>query len=565
MHMSGWKRAWASAGLWLGLHGTAYADEGPQSYALVVGENRGGPGQHTLAFAERDAERMGALLGELGRVPREHLRVLKAPSVTELRAALAALRAELAAQAAAGARTQLVFYYSGHARAQALSLGDDELPLDEVRAALTDLPSTLTIVVLDACQSGAFSGVKGARPSQDFSAVSVSALRSAGFAVMASSTAAELSQESQELEAGYFTHHLAVGLRGAGDVDRDGRVSLDEAYRYAYAQTLAATARTRVGMQHATLETAIAGRGDVPLTYPADADAQLVLAPETRGRVLVELPGHGAVVAELVKVAGSELSLALPHGRYEVLLREDGADLARACTLELAQGASTRLDERACRALRLDADTHKKAGREPFERWFAELGLRYTHFAPDAYTRTLESFGYASSDASRSAGLQLARRLRLSAAAGLGLHPHVSVLVRYDGLDGDSYDSGESLPESSLSSARSFWYRSQAVMLGARLRLPLRDELVVPFAELAGGLGFARTVLTVNEAEHGERKRNLALRAALGAALGRKLAGGYVALGFSYAPVLVNRFGEHHQVGGPFVEVGVRFHRIGRK
>jgi len=63
--------------------------------------------------------------------------------------------------------------------------------------------------------------------------------------VLASSSGSELSQESEQLRSSYFTHHLLVGLRGAGDADHDGQVSIDEAYRYAYHQTLLATGRDR--------------------------------------------------------------------------------------------------------------------------------------------------------------------------------------------------------------------------------------------------------------------------------------------------------------------------------
>lgn len=555
---------WSTALLWLGLQPHAQADAAPQSYALVVGSNRGGEGQHTLAYAERDAERMGALLVELGRVPKSHLRVLTAPTAAALRSVLAGLKDALRAHGARGERTQLVFYYSGHARSQSLSLGDEELSLDEVRAALARLPSSLTVVVLDACQSGAFSGVKGARPSEDFSAVSVSSLKSEGLAVMASSTAAELSQESQELGAGYFTHHLMVGMRGAGDVDRDGRVSLDEAYRYAYTQTLSATARTRVGTQHATLETAISGRGDVPLTYPVDADAQLALPPGVAGRVLIELPGRRAVIAELEKVQGSELSLALPHGHYEVFVREERGDGALQCAVALPTGGRATLDTAGCARVRLDADTHKKDGRrEPHERWFAELGMRYLHYGEDAYTRTLEDFGYGSSDERRSPGFRLIRRFRFSTAVGLGVHRQLAVLVRYDGLESDFYRTTDSVFDSILTSERIYSYRSRAVQLGVRARLPQRAERVVPFAEADLGLGFARTELTVGEAgEAPRRERGPAVRAALGVTLGGTFAG-YLSLGFIYAPVLENLLGERRNVGGAFLETGVHFRTLG--
>src|SRR5262249_46033755 len=155
--------------------------------------------------------------------------------------------------------------------------GGDELPLTTLRERLTALPSALTIVVLDACQSGAFARVKGAEAAADFTYNSVSRLQQKGLAIMASSSAQELSQESDELRGSYFTHHLVTALRGAGDSDGDGRVSLDEAYRYAYRRTLASTARTQVGQQHVMLETDLAGQGDLPVTYPTEARAQLEL------------------------------------------------------------------------------------------------------------------------------------------------------------------------------------------------------------------------------------------------------------------------------------------------
>src|SRR5437868_263675 len=128
------------------------------------------------------------------------------------------------------------------ASATAHDLGSDELPLEELRTRLFQVPATLTVVVLDACQSGAFSRVKGAQPAADFSFNSRQHLDATGVAVLASSSGSELSQESEQLKSSYFTHHLLVGMRGPADANGDGQVSVDEAYRYAYHQTLLSTA-----------------------------------------------------------------------------------------------------------------------------------------------------------------------------------------------------------------------------------------------------------------------------------------------------------------------------------
>ena len=47
--------------------------------------------------------------------------------------------------------------------------------------------------------------------------------------------------------------------------ERDGRVTLDEAYSYAYGRTVAATAATRSGAQHPTYDYDLHGAGEVVL------------------------------------------------------------------------------------------------------------------------------------------------------------------------------------------------------------------------------------------------------------------------------------------------------------
>ncbi len=89
----------------------------------MVGSNPGGPGQDTLSWAEDDAVEVATVLRELGGYPRANVRVLTRPSPVQLMAAVTTLERDLAAQVAAGHRVKLFFYYSGHARASALSLG----------------------------------------------------------------------------------------------------------------------------------------------------------------------------------------------------------------------------------------------------------------------------------------------------------------------------------------------------------------------------------------------------------------------------------------------------------
>jgi hypothetical protein len=542
--------------LWLAAPALAMGqtDAPTRAYAIVIGSNRGGAGQTTLGFAQRDAARMVELLGELGRTPREHIEQLRDPDVAQVKDAIAQLRARLFEHAARGEPTQVVFYYSGHARSQALTLGTEELPLRDLREALRSLPTTLTIVVLDACQSGAFSGVKGASPAEDFSISSVQNLQSTGIAVMASSTASELSQESPELASSYFTHHLLVALRGAGDLDRDGRVSLDEAYGYAYERTLSDTARTQIGMQHATLETELTGRGDVPLSYPVDADAQLALPEALEGRVLVQRARQGAVVAELVKARGAPLLLALPSGGYEVLVRSGAS--GHACDVELERGSTHAFSLERCRPLRLAPVTSKSpTPKRPNESWFLEFGLTGYTRREDDYTKTLRTFDYDDEAEDND--------LALGFDAGLGIAVH-----RYLQIVASGFLLERRLFARPTLRGQEFAWEARGVTLGPRLRIPIARHHLVLYAQAGAGIGFAHSELSDlfaadNPERHEERHRGYLLRAQVGAIIGfTRHFGAYLSAGYVHAPLIENELGDVRESGGFRVTHGLRLNGV---
>lgn len=561
---------------WFVIPAAGRADSPVHSYALVVGSNKGGSGQSPLRFAEYDAERMAELFVELGRTPAEQVSVLTQPSAAELSAALERLRVRTTVHAERGERSQVLFYYSGHARARALSLGDEELSLASLRRALMALPSTLTVVVLDACQSGAFSGVKGAEPAADFSLSSVNDLHSEGIAVMASSTAEELSQESPELASSYFSHHLVVALRGAGDGNGDGRVSLDEAYGYAYQHTLSDTARTQVGTQHATLETDIRGRGTVPLTYPVDADAQLLLPRELDGRVLVQKAKERVVIAEILKAQGAPLALALPSGDYEVLVRDAEKAEARSCRVTLTRGASHALDAATCPIVTTPSSAAKSAHGDPLvlsakrareaarrnerERWFFEGGVVFGSAYASAFTGRLQSFGYGENNFER-------YYMNAEFSAGVGLNRHFTLVARSEGVENRNYERYLGGVDGRGSSDQFYW-STIAVALGLRARLRFFREWIVGFAELDGGLGIAfgesyGTSPDGRTHESSETRYGPVVRGALGMTFGfSEHFGAYMSTAYTYAPVQKNDLGDTHDDGGFSISTGLRLRSL---
>jgi hypothetical protein len=524
---------------------TAHADPPPPppppvaTYAIVVGSNSGGPGQTDLRYAEDDAKRVGALLVELGGYTPDRVQIVLHPNPDQLRDALAQLAERVRADAASGRQSRVFFYYSGHARSTAIDLGADELPLAELRSKLFDVPSTLTVVVLDACQSGAFSRVKGAQPAADFSINSRQHLDASGVAVLASSSGSELSQESEQLRSSYFTHHLLVGLRGAGDANGDGEVSIDEAYRYAYHQTLLATAETAVGGQHVTFEADLKGHGEVPLSYPRAATAAIELPAAVEGQAIVEDKRAHAVVAETYKAKGAPVRIAVAPGDYEVIVRH-GTTLSR-CELT----TPSTLDLSRCRSEAIVATTTKGGGfRFPTR---IEVGGFLGNDRSDAYTQNLNAFGYQT-DAFYGA-----------VSAGLS----VAGLRRYhEWLWAGALALGTNLPEYSRSIAGSgymqrFDWSTYALEAVGRAETPEAEhgvgKYLSAYAQVSAGLGFGRTHLRGPMMTSDDTTYGLALGFAAGVHLNSLWLdplGVMVGYAFDYQPVITDLIDHTHAAGG---------------
>ena len=317
-------------------------------FALVVGDAKGGAGTRPLRYAERDAKRMHGILTRLGGVRPEDARLLTAASAGEVRAAIAELSARAEQARARGDETVLVVYYSGHAKDGDLRLGDTRMPLTELRDALRNAPADVRIGLLDSCQSGAIMRAKGARaaPAFDVQQAQAASTRPRGLVLIASSSADEESQESDDIGASFFTHYLASGLLGDADASGDGKVTLAEAYAYAYARTVGETAETRAGAQHPVYLYDLGGAGDVVLTELSPARGALVFPAGAEG-VYVVLDGSRRAVAEVAKPRGDLRRLALAPGDYLVKKRDGDTLLVGSFTL--AEGPVEIADARLSR------------------------------------------------------------------------------------------------------------------------------------------------------------------------------------------------------------------------
>lgn len=296
-------------------------DPGPiRRIAFVVGTNDGGGTRARLRYAESDAKSVADVVGRLGGVGSEDSIVLLAPDRARFVAELDRLGDRLRAPGPSR-RVELIFYYSGHSDEEGLLFGEERFPYRDLRARLDALPADVRIAILDSCASGAMTRRKGGTWKPPFVVDDSSKVK--GHAILTSSADDESAQESDRLQASFFTHYLLSGLRGAADVTGDGRVTLNEAYQFAFNETLARTEQTQGGAQHPAYDIQLSGTGDLVMTDLRGAGAGLRLAGELDGRVFVR-DTNGRLAAELRKFPGRPVDLGLDAGDYAVTLTTGG-------------------------------------------------------------------------------------------------------------------------------------------------------------------------------------------------------------------------------------------------
>jgi hypothetical protein len=322
----------------------AFADGPTRRFSIVVGNDEGGDGTRDLMYARDDARKLHGILTRLGGVKGDDAFLLLNQGSQELLETLAEVERRAHQARTRGDRTALFFYYSGHAKDGALRLGRSTLPLESLKARLAVAPADFRLAVFDACRSGALTRTKGMRKAPAFEVESDAQRAAKGLVILTSSAADEDSQESDTIGGSYFSHHLASGLLGDADKSGDGRVSLGEAYAYAYERTVADTADSAAGPQHPTFSFDLAGNGDLVLTDVVERKEGVRLPAEAPAGAWFLVDRRGFVVAEIAKAEGAERLVALAPGRYWVKRRL--ADRLRIAEISVAAGQITVVQDR---------------------------------------------------------------------------------------------------------------------------------------------------------------------------------------------------------------------------
>ncbi len=291
-------------------------------FALYIGSNNGGKQRISLAYAASDARAVATVMSEIGGVGGGDSLLLIDPSAATVARSFSQMNERILSAKESARRVELFVYYSGHSDEDGLLLGEERLPYLELRRRIEATQADVKIAVLDSCSSGSFTRIKGGTRHPAF--LLDESVSTSGYAFLTSSSENEAAQESDRIGASFFTYYLVSALRGAADTAGNGRVTLNEAYSYASAETLARTATTAAGPQHPSYEIRLTGSGDLVLTDLRETSAAIVVQSDVQGRLFLRNSG-GRLVAELRKSAGAPITLSLPAGRYTVTLEENGA------------------------------------------------------------------------------------------------------------------------------------------------------------------------------------------------------------------------------------------------
>jgi hypothetical protein len=328
-------------------------------FALVVGSNNGGGARDQLRYAGHDAAAIADVLRQLGGVGQDDLALLREPDTRELDRAFDALAKRIGNERKRGQRVELVVYYSGHADESGILLAGARYDYARLRQRIRDVPADVHIAIVDSCASGSFTRIKGGTKMPPFLRDTSNQVE--GFAFLSSSSADEDAQESDKIGASFFTYFFVAGLRGAADRNHDGKITLTEAYQFAYEQTLGRTQNTVHGPQHPAYDMHLSGTGDVVITDLRSTESALVFPPALRGHITV-VDDTGRVSVELTKDAGEPLSLALPNETYSVHVENSAGEFVATVTLDHA--GATELEQRALHPASREQTIARRAHRD---------------------------------------------------------------------------------------------------------------------------------------------------------------------------------------------------------
>lgn len=340
---------------------------------VALANDYGFGGDVPLRFAEADAVRMTETISELSGGATIHSAI--GGDAHAAQSALENAAKDVDAAKSRGERSLLIFYYSGHADGDFLRTKNTRMTWSKLRSLIQGTGADLTLAIIDACDSGSAIAQKGGSFAPPFSTRAIEPIASKGSMWISSSRSDEASYESDELGGSFFSHFLVSGLRGAADVDEDGRVTLAEAYQFTFDRTVGETSLKLKRTQHPTYRSELAGEGEIVISEPKRSSTSLVLPREASGAwFFARRFGSRQSVLEVPKSPGTLVRMSVPPGAYLVYKKEPD----RLMLTEIFLGANEEvvLDPAALKP-HAYADVLEKGGGVAVGAWSARAGLAY--------------------------------------------------------------------------------------------------------------------------------------------------------------------------------------------
>ncbi|HAA58474.1 MAG TPA: hypothetical protein DCE42_27170 [Myxococcales bacterium] len=295
-------------------------------YALLIGNNSAGGRGKPLQWAEADARKIRDVLVQVSGFQKRHTWLLLNQKAQDVIKAMKDIRKHIQTwHAQRPTRKAILFvYYSGHAKDEHLLMGKTSLSFTRLHQLFRSTGAHLRLGIFDACESGALTKMKGLRRQKKEFHVPFIQLSTAakGEVIITAAGPQENAHEDKKLRGGIFTHYLASGMRGAADDDKNGLVTLEETYQYAYARSLKRTIFSSHGPQRARFLKKLSGQGSFVLASLNNSQSHLHVTSALEGQFFIWDAKERSLFAEFKKVRGTSLQLALRPGRYMLHWRQ---------------------------------------------------------------------------------------------------------------------------------------------------------------------------------------------------------------------------------------------------
>jgi hypothetical protein len=251
-----------------------YAERQKNIWAVIIGINRYSK-VRPLKYAVNDAKIFYDHLVEFSQIPRENVTLLLDQNAT-----LTRIRSTLGTHLKnqAGREDMVIIFFAGHGATEKDVMSPDgdglekyllpydadpkdlyatALPMGEISKIFSRIQSERLVLIADSCYSGASGGrtidIGGIRATISESFLDRLA-GGKGRVIITASGANEVSAEYDDLKHGVFTYYLVEGLEGKADGDKDGVVTVDEAYRYVSEMVPRATGQEQHPVKKGTVE-----------------------------------------------------------------------------------------------------------------------------------------------------------------------------------------------------------------------------------------------------------------------------------------------------------------------